>query len=197
MKRYRYVAASLVFFLTICVALLASEATAFDMARLMNHPSKTAVPETASFEVAFSPSPESEAAIVRFIGEARASVHVAAYSFTSKEIAGALVQAARKGLDVRVVVDKSQLGEKYTAAIYLANQNVPVRVDSMYAIQHQKVITVDSRSVELGSFNFTASARDRNSECVLVVREVPELAARFEQNWAKMWQESQPLAPRH
>lgn len=177
--------------------LFAPEATCLDFNGLLKRSAKSNVTATASFEVAFSPSHESEAAIVRFIGEAQASAKVAAYSFTSKEIASALVQAARRGVDVRVVVDKSQLGERYTAATFLANQGVPVRVDSRYAIQHQKVIIVDDKSVETGSYNFTASARDRNSENVLIIREVPSLAAQYARNWLKMWEESQPLSPRY
>lgn len=194
MKHHRYIAA-----LVLCLivaALSSSPAVAFDLRTLVGHSSRSAVPAGASFEVTFSPSPETEASILRFISEARVSVHVAAYSFTSKSIAAALLAASKKGLDVRVVVDKSNLS-KYSAASFLANQGVPVRVDSVYAIQHQKVIIVDGKSVELGSYNYSQAARDKNSECVLILREVPQLAASFEKNWGKMWGESQNLAPRY
>ena len=71
-------------------------------------------PSSATYEVAFSPSKQSEDAILRFIMEAKKSVHVAAYSFTSKEIAQALLDAKARGVDVRVVVDKSQASGKYS-----------------------------------------------------------------------------------
>lgn len=151
--------------------------------------------QTPAVEVKFSPSRAAEQAIVNFIGEARKSVHVAAYSFTSKEIAQALLGAKRRGIDVRVVVDKSQRGERYTAVNFLANQGVPVRINSRYAIQHSKYIIVDGASVQTGSFNFTASARDRNSENVLILRAMPAIASQYEANWAGLWNESQDLAP--
>jgi phosphatidylserine/phosphatidylglycerophosphate/cardiolipin synthase-like enzyme len=158
------------------------------------HPARSGarfeLPANATYEVIFSPSRQSEDAILRFIGEAKKSVHVAAYSFTSKEIAQALLEAKAHGMDVRVVVDKSQASGKYSAAMFLANHAVSVRVNGEYQLQHQKIVVVDGVSVETGSYNFTASARDRNSENVIIIRNAPELAARYEVNWEKMWEES-------
>lgn len=173
------------------------EAASLDLARLMSNSKKGSLPAAASFEVAFSPSPAAEGAIIRFIGEARFSVHVAAYSFTSKEIAHALMAAARRGVDVRVVADKSNNSQRYTAVTYLANQGIPVRIDSKYAIQHQKVTIVDGVAVQTGSYNYTASARDRNSENILILRNVPDLAGQYESNWRKMWEESTPMPARY
>jgi phosphatidylserine/phosphatidylglycerophosphate/cardiolipin synthase-like enzyme len=154
-------------------------------------------PVSATYEVAFSPSKQSEDVILRFITEAKRSVHVAAYSFTSKEIAQALLDAKARGVDVRVVVDRSQETGKYSAATFLANHAVSVRVDGEYQLQHQKIMVVDSASVETGSYNFTASARDRNSENVIIIRNAPELAGLYEVNWEKMWKESVVIEKRY
>jgi hypothetical protein len=67
----------------------------------------------------------------------------------------------RLGIDVEVVVDKSQATARYTAATYLANQGVPVRVDYRYAIMHDKFIVVDGETVEEGSFNYTSLPKRR------------------------------------
>lgn len=130
---------------------------------------------------------QAEQVIIRFIQDAQKSVHVAAYAFTSRPIAQALLDAKVQGLDVRVVVDKSQASGRYSVAPFLANHAVSVRVDGEYQLQHQKVVIVDGVSVETGSYNFTASARDRNSENVIIIRNASELAARYEANWEKMW----------
>ena len=147
-------------------------------------------PPTATFEMVFSPSRQSEEAIIHFIGEARRSVHVAAYAFTSKEIAQALLDARMRGLDVRVVVGKGQKASRYSVATFLAEHTVSVRIDDKYQLQHQNVVIVDGVSLETGSYNFMDGVRDRNSENVLIIRNVPELAAQFEANWEKMWSES-------
>src|ERR1700722_12866484 len=108
-------------------------------------------------EVAFSPDRGATELVVKTIVEARQSVRVAAYSFTSKPIAQALLDAKKRGIDVRVVVDKSNATARYTAATFLANQGVPVRVDYRYAIMHDKFIVMDGETLETGSFNFTKS----------------------------------------
>src|ERR1035438_10512000 len=80
-------------------------------------------------EGAFSPNGGATELVVKTIGEARQSIRVAAYSFSSKPIATALLDAHKRGVDVRVVVDKSNATARYTAATFLANEGVPVRVD--------------------------------------------------------------------
>lgn len=41
---------------------------------------------------------------------------------------------------------------------YLARQGVPVRIDSRYAIMHNKFMVIDGVTVQTGSFNYTRSA---------------------------------------
>jgi phosphatidylserine/phosphatidylglycerophosphate/cardiolipin synthase-like enzyme len=103
-------------------------------------------------QVAFSPDRGATDLVVHTIESARKTVRVAAYSFTSKPIEEALLADARRGVDVEVAVDKSQATERYSAATFLANQEVPVRVDYRYAIMHDKFIVVDGETVEEGSF---------------------------------------------
>ena len=97
---------------------------------------------------------------------------------------------AIKLLNHRYPSFKSQASRKYWAATFLANHAVSLRVDGKYQLQHQKIMVVDGVSVETGSYNFTASARDKNSENVIIIRNVPDLAGRYEANWEKMWKES-------
>jgi phosphatidylserine/phosphatidylglycerophosphate/cardiolipin synthase-like enzyme len=153
-----------------------------------------AVPPTV--EVAFSPSGGAEALVVKTIESAKASIRVAAYSFTSKPIATALLDAHKRGIDVRVVVDKSNATARYTAAAFLANQGVPVRVDYRYAIMHDKFVVVDGDTVETGSFNFTSAAEKKNAENVIVLHD-PAVAKRYAGEWERLWKESEELKPRY
>ncbi len=150
-----------------------------------------------SVEIAFSPDRGATDLVVRTVSEAKESVRVAAYSFTSKPIALALLKAHERGVDVRVVVDKSQATARYTAATFLANQNVQVRIDYRYSIMHDKFLVIDGQTVELGSFNFTASAENRNAENVMVLRNAPGVAVRYAQEWERLWQESKEMKPRY
>lgn len=144
-------------------------------------------------EVAFSPDRGATELVVRTIESAQKNVRVAAYSFTSKPIAVALLADSRRGVDVRVVVDKSQATARYTAATFLANEGVPVRVDYRYAIMHDKFIVVDDETVEEGSFNYTVAADRKNAENVVVLKECPEVAERYAAEWQRLWDESEQL----
>jgi phosphatidylserine/phosphatidylglycerophosphate/cardiolipin synthase-like enzyme len=65
---------------------------------------------------------------------------------------------ALMGVEVQVILDKSQRTEKYSSADFLANQGVETMIDADHAISHNKVIVIDGKLVITGSFNFTKAA---------------------------------------
>jgi len=137
-----------------------------------------------SIQVYFSPSSSPTAAIIETLDNAKESVHVQAYSFTSAPIAAALKRAHDKGVAVKVILDKSQVSEKYTSATFLTRAGIPVWIDSKHAIAHNKVMVVDGRTVITGSFNFTKSAEERNAENLLVIND-GLIANRYLANWER------------
>ncbi len=140
-------------------------------------------------QAGFSPG-DAEDLVVRAIDGAHHSIDVAAYSFTSKPIARALINAVRRGVHVRIVMDKSQETERYTSATFLLHAGVPVKIDFHYAIMHDKFLVIDDAIVETGSFNYTYSAAHRNAENVIVIRNDPGLAAVYDREWHRLWSES-------
>lgn len=146
--------------------------------------------------VGFSPDGGAERLVVRSIEGAHREILVAAYSFTNKKIAKALVDAHRRGVTVRAVLDKSQRGEHYTAATFLAHAGVPVRIDSRHAIMHNKYLVIDGQSVETGSFNYTTAAALHNAENAMLISDDPGLAHRYAEDWAQHWSHSQPYRER-
>lgn len=142
-------------------------------------------------EEAFSPHQGSTTLIVRTVAEAQKSVRVAAYSFTSRQIAQALIDAHKRGVDVRVVLNKAQRTSRRNMAASMAENGVPVRFNSHYAIMHDKFIIVDDVTLETGSFNFTQAAENRNAENVLVVHDDPQAVAGYVRQWEKLWGEGE------
>ena len=145
-------------------------------------------PAPATVSTCFTPGPESCAEqIVDRIDEAHLSVRVQAYYLTQPLILRAIATAKRRGLDVEVILDKSQdrrnsSGSRYSGATYLANAGVSVWIDDAPAIAHSKIIILDDRLVLTGSFNFTKSADTRNAENVVII-DSTEVAAHFTRNW--------------
>ena len=60
------------------------------------------------WDVCFSPAGNCADVILSEISRAKRSIHVQAYSFTSREIAEALVAAKNRGVSVEVILDRSQ-----------------------------------------------------------------------------------------
>jgi phosphatidylserine/phosphatidylglycerophosphate/cardiolipin synthase-like enzyme len=146
-------------------------------------------PSGSQIEVAFSPEAGSEALVLKVIDSARVSIRLAGYSFTSPSIVRALIDAKRRGVDVRVLIDdKGNRGKSNIAAMnLLVGANIPTRVISAYAIHHDKYIVVDGKHTQTGSFNYTQAAAKSNSENVLVVWSNPKVAASYLAHWESRW----------
>jgi phosphatidylserine/phosphatidylglycerophosphate/cardiolipin synthase-like enzyme len=133
----------------------------------------------AQVTVYFSPNGGATDAIVRELDRAQRSIVVQAYSFTSAPIAKALLAAHARGVNISVVLDKSNQTDKYSAATFLANANIPMVIDAEHAIAHNKVMVIDTATVLTGSFNFTKAAEERNAENLLVLKGSPDLAQAY------------------
>lgn len=140
----------------------------------------------------FSPNGGCTEAIVGSLNAAKTSILVQAYSFTSAPIAKALVDAHKRGVEVQVILDKSQRFERYTSATFLANEGISTFIDAAHKIAHNKVIVIDGKTVITGSFNFTKSAEEGNAENLLVISNAPDLAQRYTANWKEHLGHSEP-----
>ena len=141
-------------------------------------------------QVYFSPNGGCTDAIVKEIGKAKSEILVQAYSFTSKEIAKALVDAHKRGVHTEIILDKSNKSQKYSAADFTFNMGIPTLIDAEHAIAHNKIMIIDKETVITGSFNFTKAAEEKNAENLLILKN-SELAKIYIDNWNKHKKHSQ------
>lgn len=130
----------------------------------------------------FTPPSGYGAVIANQISKAQESIYVQAYGFTSGEITKELINANNRGVKVRVLLDKSNIGAKYSKMRDLRKAGIEVLIDEVSGIAHNKIIIIDGSAVITGSFNFTTSADIRNTENVIIVQNKP-LAQKYLQNW--------------
>lgn len=133
-------------------------------------------------DVCFSPGGHCAEVVVHEIGNARHSIHVQAYGFTHPGIAKALADAEGRGVDVEVILDKSNRSESYSGARLVASAGIRTFIDARHPIAHNKVIVIDDREVITGSFNFTHAADEKNAENLLILKS-PTLAKQYLDNW--------------
>jgi phosphatidylserine/phosphatidylglycerophosphate/cardiolipin synthase-like enzyme len=178
----RIAAAIIVVF--ICVGLLA---------RFANR--QNGKPHETGWQVFFSPGGGCANAIVQKVGEAKDSVFVQAYSFTSEPIAKALADAKKRGVTISVILDKDQQSDQYSEANFLGRADIRTLIDGEHAINHNKVMVIDGETVITGSFNFTMAAEEKNAENLLIIRD-KALAQRYTENWYVHAAHSKPFVSR-
>jgi phosphatidylserine/phosphatidylglycerophosphate/cardiolipin synthase-like enzyme len=140
-------------------------------------------PSTGTVAVYFSPNGGATTAIVRELDAAKKEILVQAYSFTSKPIAKAIVEAKKRGVKVEVVLDKSQRREQYSSADFVAHAGIPTYIDNQHAIAHNKIMIIDRQTLITGSFNFTKAAEDKNAENLLALKGNRALVERYLRNF--------------
>lgn len=76
----------------------------------------------ASIETGYSPEGTALQLVLKTIDSAQQEIRLMGYSFTSPEVAGALVRAKRRGVDVKVVLDwKANTGKQNQASLAAMN----------------------------------------------------------------------------
>lgn len=102
----------------------------------------------------------------------------------------ALTKAALRGVKLEILLDASNLHDRDSNIAQLKQLGVPVFIDKISGIAHNKVIIIDEKKVITGSFNFTNAADTHNAENVLLVED-ERLALEYLRNWFARQSKSQ------
>ncbi|KAI1729489.1 PLD-like domain-containing protein [Ditylenchus destructor] len=133
-------------------------------------------------KVCFTPPAGCGQLIVEEIGKAKKSIYVQAYSLTSAIIVDGLIRAHSSGVDVNVLVDKSNLKDSFSKMKNLKKAGIKVAVDHVVGIAHNKVMIIDRKRVITGSFNFSHAADYKNAENVVLI-DNSTMASAFLESW--------------
>lgn len=144
-------------------------------------------PGKPEIQVCFSPNGGTQKAIVAAIDNCEKSIRVMAYYFTCEEIRDAVLRARLRGVEVAIVLDKTQERRKDSVWKALSDAGCEVRFDRKHRIMHNKVILIDGKLVITGSYNFTKSAEVRNAENCLFIRDTA-LAGKYLAEFERVFQ---------
>ncbi|MFO1518639.1 MAG: phospholipase D family protein [bacterium] len=141
----------------------------------------------------FTPDNNCTSQIDREIDQAKETLQMQAFSFTSYPIAKALAAAQKRGVRVEVILDRDNFLKEFTQSKILLEAGIPLYLDGNHQTAHNKVVIVDGKTVITGSFNFTKAAQEKNAENVLILRD-PQLAKVYSQNWQTHRQHSEQFS---
>lgn len=157
-------------------------------------PASRAFATPADVTVCFTAREPCLGRILAALGAARSEIRMQAYAFTSRPILAALVAAARRGVDVRLLLDASALHDRGGRAAAAAAAGLVVLVDAPDGLAHIKAIVIDGHLVIGGSYNYTRAAERRNVEDVTFIESGP-VAADFLRDWNARAAVASPFAP--
>jgi phospholipase D-like protein len=131
----------------------------------------------------FSPHDEVMSKIVALVRGAKTSIHFLAFTYTSADLADAMVAQEKAGIGVQGVIENR--GASQGALPILFCNGIAVQTDGNPYTMHDKVIILDGQTVITGSFNFTQSADKYNDENVIILHD-RALAALYEQEFTRI-----------
>ena len=149
----------------------------------------------AAIAVCFSPEENCTAFAVDAIERAEDQILVNAYGLTAGSgVVEALVRAKQRGVDVKLIADKSTPCERESGIEPLARAGVPIWIDRAVRIAHAKAMVIDRKVVLTGSMNWTASAARNSEDLNLISSEA--VAAAYTAHWQNRQAVSVPFARR-
>ena len=136
----------------------------------------------------FSPRAGTTDAIIRAVDAARKEVNVAMFAFTSRPIMDALNRAALRGVKVKLLLYfKSSFPFKDEAR----KNKISVHYEegrAVNGIMHHKFAVLDSALLINGSFNWSATAEDINTENTIFTM-APEYVAPYKAEFDKLYKD--------
>jgi phosphatidylserine/phosphatidylglycerophosphate/cardiolipin synthase-like enzyme len=138
----------------------------------------SSVASGAAVAVCFAPEEDCAAVAVRAINNAEREILVGAYGMTTgSRIVEALVRAKERGVDVRLIADRTTPCERESGIEPLAAAGVPIWIDAHARIAHAKTMVIDSAVTLTGSMNWTRGAAVNSEDLNLVSS--PAVAAAY------------------
>ncbi len=139
-----------------------------------------------------------DAPLAAAIDAASDSLDIAAFELNNPLLARAILDAAERGLRVRVVGDDEH-GLRASDGLISGLQaaGIPVVDDGRSALMHNKFVIIDGRSVWTGSMNLTLNGADRHNNNLLELR-AAEAVRRYQAEFDEMFDQGRfgPRSPR-
>jgi len=120
--------------------------------------------------------------LVEAIDSARLSIDVAAYSISLNSVRFALINAHKRGVTVRMVMESTNMDRSDPQALIEAG--IPIVGDKRDGLMHDKFMVIDKSEVWLGSMNFTDSGAYEDNNHLFRIR-----STKISENYTKEFEE--------
>ena len=125
------------------------------------------------------------------------SIDGAIYRFNNPHLAAALSDAVRRGVMVRVILDRNKFEESRSTRELFSGGAIPFRLlhgrQGPGSKMHHKFVILDGKTLLTGSYNWTPESEEQNYENLLVLHECEKIDL-YRLEFEALWAESSPPA---
>ncbi|KAG2202496.1 hypothetical protein INT47_013112 [Mucor saturninus] len=136
----------------------------------------------------FFPSEDSYSVFHAALASAKSTLYVCVFSLTDNDTADVLIDAFNRGVDVKIITDNDQMDTRKGADVVRLNEQygIPFKKDNSDQFMHNKFAVIDNKTVITGSFNWSAGARFKNRENIIVTN-IPSVVHSYAQEFQELW----------
>lgn len=144
----------------------------FHRAKVKSAKNRSYLMGTTKISVYFSPQDRIITnQILQLVDQSRKYVYIPAFLITHEGLTASLINAHKRGVDVRLIIDATNTGSKRSAIKTLRAAGIPVKVENYAGKMHSKSIIIDDKFIVTGSMNFSNSGEKKNDENVLIIED--------------------------
>ena len=121
------------------------------------------------------------------IRNARETIDIAIFYLTHKYITADLIDAHRRGVKVRIIIDATSASNGYSKHRILREIGIPVKVENWGGKMHMKACCIDGERLVLGSMNWT-SAGERNNDENFILLESQLESQSYNRFFNELWE---------
>lgn len=125
--------------------------------------------------------------VLPLIKQATDSIDIAMFFLTHKAISKALVEAHKRGVYIRVILDATGARNGYSKHGYLRENGIAVKVENWGGKMHMKAAIFDGKCLAMGSMNWTAAGEKNNDENLIVACDASETARALTVFYDSLW----------
>ncbi|XP_014598257.1 PREDICTED: mitochondrial cardiolipin hydrolase [Polistes canadensis] len=124
--------------------------------------------------------------LTNYLHCAKDTIHVCMYLFTCQILGNAILNAHKRGVVVKVIVDAGMNTVDHSQILPFRRACIKVRTRTSDSLMHHKFVIIDNKILITGSANWTMQALFGNSENIIVTNH-PVLVERFVNEFTNLW----------
>lgn len=143
---------------------------------------------SATVEVYYGPDDAPLDRLITLYRQATRYLYVAVYGLTSPRAVEAMIDAKKRGVDVRMITDRERTEDvkQRTALHTLHLAGIPILVNEHDGLMHLKQVVIDDEVNASGSMNHTTSGNRYNDERLDIMTD-REITVRARDKFLAMW----------